>query len=291
MVSTLFCNLLFMKLFFTDDIVQFLSGNNRNPAEQYSSTSSSSEAMELSLRRPTQGDDDSMLVEMDSSPRTSQNPSPSSSDTDLAMYDDPNSMFDQDVPLMHNRALQSRSAVPQRHQHSSYHCGCGLQGFLYHWLALPIQKYRFVVLVVFIIVLGTSIGLDVQIQPSTKPPAFFKESTNLQQLLDLKYNMSSDSLNLNNVAPELIGKNIQSNFIDSPITPSTPTTKKGKESNGLKTPSSTPTPSPATAEQSGSHQKTNILGPKTPKVTPAPTKKPVTQRKKKSSSAIQPSLK
>ena len=246
--------------------------------------------MELSLiRRPTQGDDDSMLVQMDSSPHTSQNPSPSSSDTDLAMYDDPNSMFDQDVPLMHNRASQSRSTVPLQLQHSSYHSRCGLQGFLYHWLALPIQKYRFVVLVVFIIVLGTSIGLDSQIQSSTKPPAFFKESTNLQQLLALKYNMSSDSLNVNNVAPELIGKNIQSNFIDNPATPTTPTTKKGKESNSLKTPSSTPTPSPATAEQSGSHQEPNIQGP-TPKVT-ATTKKPVNQRKNVSSSPTQPSLK
>lgn len=246
--------------------------------------------VELSVRRPTQGDDDSMLVQLDSSPPTSQNPSPSSSDTDLVMYDDPNSMFDQEVPLMRNRATQSRSAVSQQRQHSSCHCRWGLQGFLYHWLGVPIQKYRFVVLVVFIIILGTSIGLDVQIQPSTKPPAFFKESTNLQQLLDLKYNMSSDSLNLQNVAPELIGNSIQSNFIDNPTTPATRTTKKVKESNGLKTPLSTSTPSPKTAEQSP-NQKTNILEPKTPKVTPTPTTKTTTQQKKKSSSPTRPSKK
>ena len=271
---------------FTDDIVQFLSGNDRNPAEQHSSTSSSSEMMELSIRRPMQDDDDSMLVQLDSSPPTSQNPSPSSSDTDLAMYDDPNSTFDQEVPLMRNRAQRSRSAVSQQPQHSGFHCRCGLQGFLYNWLAVPIQKYRFVVLVVFIIMLGTSIGLDVQIQPSTKPPAFFKESTNLQQLLDLKYNMSSDSLNLNNVAPELIGKNIQSNFVDSPATQTVSTTKKPEESNRLqtRTPTSTPTPSPVTAEQSGSNQKTNIQGPKTPKLTPAPAKQATTQQRRKSSS-------
>ena len=283
-----------MKLCFTDDIVQFLSGNDRNPAEQHSSTSSSSEMMELSIRRPTQGDDDSMLVQLDSNPPTSQNPSPSSSDTDLAMYDDPNSTFDQEIPLMRNRASQSRSAVSQQYQPSSCHCRCGLQGLLYYWLAVPIQKYRVVFLVLFIIKLGASIALNVQIQPSTKPPAFFKESTNLQQLLDLKYNMSSDSLNLNNVAPELIGKDIQTNFVDNPTTPTTPTTKRGRESNSLKTPTptSTPAPSPATAEQSGSHHKTNILGPKeTPKVTPAPTKKKTTQRKRKSSSPTRPSVK
>lgn len=272
-----------------DDIVQFLSGNDRNPAEQHSSTSSSSEVMELSARRTMQDDDDSMLVQLDRSPSTSQNPSPSSSDSDLAMYDDPNNTFDQQVPLMRSRGSQSRSAVSQQRQHSSCHIRCGLQGFLYHWLAVPIQKYRFVVLGVFIIMLGASIALDVQIQPSTKPPAFFKESTNLQQLLDLKYNMSSDSLNLDNVAPELIGKNIQSNFVDNPLTTKTPTTKKAKESNGLKTPMSTPTPSPATAEQSGSRQKTNILGPKTSKVTPAPTKKTTTLQRRKSSSPTRPS--
>ena len=277
-----------MKLYFTDDIVQFLSGNDRNPAEQHYSTSSTSEMMELSTRRPTQDDDDSMLVQLDRSPPTWQNPSPSSSDSDLAMYDDPNSTFDQEAPLMRTTGSQSRSAV----SHNSCHCRCGLQGFLYHWLAVPIQKYRFVVLVVFVIILGTSIVLDVQIQPSTKPPAFFRESTNLQQLLDLKYNMSSDSLNLKNVAPELVGKNIQSNFVDNPSTSTTPTTNNPEESNGLKTSrTSTTTPSPATAEQSGSNQKTNILGPKTSKVTPAPTKKTTTLQKRKSSSPTRPSAK
>ena len=114
-----------MKLYFTDDIVQFLSGNDRNPAEQHYSTSSTSEMMELSTRRPTQDDDDSMLVQLDRSPPTWQNPSPSSSDSDLAMYDDPNSTFDQEAPLMRTTGSQSRSAV----SHNSCHCRCGLQGF------------------------------------------------------------------------------------------------------------------------------------------------------------------
>ena len=117
-----------MKLYFTDDIVQFLSGNDRNPAEQHSSTSSSSEMMELSTRRPTQ-DDDSMLVQLDRSPPTSQNPSPSSSDSDLAMYDDPNNSFDQEVPLMRDRGSQSRSAVSQQRQHNSCHAEVDYRAF------------------------------------------------------------------------------------------------------------------------------------------------------------------
>lgn len=279
-------------LYFTDDIVQFLSGNDRNHAQHQPSTSSpssSSEVLELSTRQPVQDDDDSLLVQLDSSPPTSQNPSPSSSDTDLAMYDDPNSTFDQAVPLMRNRSSQPRAVASQQGQHNrGWHYRCGLQSFMYHWLGVPIQTYRFVVLAVFLIVLAGSIGLDVQIQPSTKPPAFFRESTNLQQLLNLKYNMSSDKLNLKNVAPELIGNSIQTNFVDGPGT--TPTTK-ATESNGLKTPTSVSTPSPKTAEQSGSDQKPNIQGQKTPKVTPPTTTKTTTQRKKKTTLATRPSKK
>ncbi|XP_078374519.1 protein dispatched homolog 3-like [Oculina patagonica] len=275
-----------------DDIVQFLSGNDRNHTQHQSSTSSSSEVLELSTRRPVQDDDDSLLVQLDSSPPTSQNPSPSSSDSDLAMYDDPNGTFDQGVPLMRNRSLHARPAVFQQGQHNKgCHLSCGLQSFMYHWLGVPIQKFRFVVLAVFLLVLVGSIALDVQIQPSTKPPAFFKESTNLQQLLDLKYNMSSDKLNLKNVAPELIGNSIQSNFIDGPTTHTTPTTK-AKESNGLKTSTSSSTPSPATAEQSGSHQKTNILQPgKTPKATPPTTTKTTTKKNKNTHFPTRPAKK
>ena len=267
-----------MKLYFTDDIVQFLSGNDGSHA-QLQSSSSSSEVIELSIRTPVQ-DDDSQLVQLDSSPPNSHSPSPSSSDTDLAMYDDPNSTFDlQAMPLMRNRASQPRPAVSQQGQHNrGRHCRCGLQAFLYHWLAVPIQKYRYAILGGFIIILGTTIGLDVQIRPSTKPPAFFKETTNLQQLLDLKYNMSSDKLNLNDMAWELVGSDIQANGIDTP----TPT-KKSKENNGLKTPASTPTQSPATAEQPGPHQKTNILQPKTSESKVTPATKTTTQQKKKTS--------
>lgn len=273
-------------LCFTGDIVEFLSGNDRNSVQHESSTSSSSEVMELSARQPVQDDDESLL-QLDRSPPRSQNPSPSSSDTDLVMFDDPNNTFDQEMPLMRDGSSQPRPAVSQRDRP---HSDCGLQSFIYHWIGVPIQKYRFVVLGVFLVILVGSIALDVQIRPSTKPPAFFKKSTNLQQLLDLKYNMSSDSLNLKNVAPELIGNDIQSNFIDTP-TPQTRPTTKATESNGMKTPTSSSTPSPKTAEQSGSHQKTNMLQPKTPKGTPPTTTKTTTQKNKKTSLPTRPSVK
>ena len=121
---------------------------------------------------------------------------------------------------MHRRSLQTRQGQPhQSHNNGCCRCRCGLQSILYHWLAVPIQKYRYGVLIIFILILGLSIGLDSQIRPSTKPPAFFKESTNLQQLIELKYNMSSEPLRTNDVAADqLVNEFQQSNNADKPIT-------------------------------------------------------------------------
>ena len=217
--------------------------------------------MELSSRAPVNpqddDDDDSMLLQLSNSPSNSQSPSPSTSDTDLAMFDDVNSTFAQQMtPLVPHTSTQHRTRSHREDEHSkACMCGGGLQAFLYHWLGVPIQKYPTAILVGFLLILGASIALDTQIQPSTKPPAFFKESTNLQQLLYLKYNMSSDKLNVNDLAYELAGASIkQSNNADNPTTE--PTTKP-KETNGLK--SSTPIPTRATAVKPGPRPKTSIL--------------------------------
>lgn len=214
--------------------------------------------MELSSRAPVDpqdDDDDSMLLQLSNSP-CSQSPSPSTSDTDLAMFDDVNSTFEQQMtPLVEHTSTQPRARNHREDQHSkACVCGGGLQAFLYHWLGVPIQKYPIVVLIGFLLILGASIALDTQIQPSTKPPAFFKESTNLQQLLYLKYNMSSDKLDVKGLAYELKGGSMkQSNNVDNPATE--PTTKP-KETNGAK--SSTPIPTRATAVAPGPQPKTNI---------------------------------
>jgi len=239
---------------FADDIVQFLSGNDRN-SNHNQSASTSLEEMELSSRTPIQDDDDSSLLQLNNSPPNSQSPSPSSSDSDLAMYDDPNSTFDlQMAPLMRRTTSQPRSRVTQQNQcDKGCICWGGLQGFLYHWLAVPIKEFPFIFLGMFLLILTGSIALDTQIRASTKPPAFFKEDTNLQQLLYLKYNMSSDSLNINNLAWDLIGSVKQTNNVDNPTTkPRTTHT----ESNGIK--SSTPAPSPVTADQTGGQPNGNV---------------------------------
>ncbi|XP_013412125.1 protein dispatched homolog 3 isoform X1 [Lingula anatina] len=76
--------------------------------------------------------------------------------------------------------------------------GCGLtvriQAILYHYVAVPVIHARFFVIGGFLIMLAVSIGLITQLTPATKPPQLFKENTNLQQLLDLKANLSADGI-------------------------------------------------------------------------------------------------
>lgn len=179
-------------------------------------------------------DDDDQLLLLDNS-------SPSLSDSDLGMFDDPNGTFDQQtMPLVHGH-----TSLEQRPSTQPHAGGGSFQSLLYHYLALPIKKYPLVVLVSFCIILGVSIILDTQIQASTKPPSFFKESTNLQQMWNLKYNMSGDSLNVNELSLDFMGDRIdQPNDADSPT--EKPTGKKGTETNVLKNTKKS-TPSPATA--------------------------------------------
>lgn len=260
---------------FADDIVQFLSGNDRSHAHSQS-LSTSSEVLELSSRMPVQDDDDDSLLQLNSSSPNSQSPSPSSSDSDLAMYDDPNSTFNQQLaPLVRHRASPPRPGDSNQRDQRNSACTCsgGLQGVLYKWLGVPIQKYPLVVVGCFVVILVSSIALDAQIRASTKPPAFFKESTNLQQLLSLRYNMSSDNLNVNDLAWDLVGNDIkQSNNADNPTTTTQPTTKP-KETNGAT--SSKPTP-----QQPGRRPKTNIQQHSVATKSTTTTTKPTTRAKK-----------
>ncbi|XP_032228558.1 protein dispatched homolog 3 [Nematostella vectensis] len=75
---------------------------------------------------------------------------------------------------------------------ASRNCMLRLQLGLYH-LARFVYRIRYVLLVIYLAILGSSAYLNTKITSSEKPPAFFKEGSNLQQLLDLKYNMSGDN--------------------------------------------------------------------------------------------------
>ncbi|XP_068700492.1 protein dispatched homolog 3-like [Montipora foliosa] len=230
-----------------DDIEQFLAGTYSNTRQN--ELSSSVEGFELLARTPLQNnddDDDALLILDDSS----QSPCLSSSDADLAMYDDPSGTFDhQTVPLVRHAFSEPRP-IPVAFSRS---CGSGLQEVLYHWLALPIKKCPYVVLGGFLIILGVSIGLDTQIQASSTPPSFFKEDSNLQQMWNLRYNMSSDSLNVHDLTGELIVERL-SNEIDTPTSTSKPRRRKPSKANGIRSTA----PSPVTAPQPGHDPKKNM---------------------------------
>ena len=254
---------------FTDDIIQFLSGNSSNHVSQMSQASPTQ--IELSTSISAEADSDSLLVQLDSSATNVRNPSPTSSDIDLALFNDPNNTFDV-MPLMHHRTTQQAPAVIGR-EPSDEGCsvGCGLQSFLYRWLGIPVQKHRYAVLIAFCCILMASVVLDSQIKPSTRPPAFYKKSSNLQQMLDLKNNMSINSLNTNDVKGFLLrtDNNIP-NGNDQ-------TTNSPTESNEFGTPTQASS-TPPTPQQPGPQPKTNkVVHPSvSEKVPTPPTKKNVT---------------
>ncbi|XP_060073732.1 protein dispatched homolog 3-like [Ylistrum balloti] len=69
-----------------------------------------------------------------------------------------------------------------------------LQGFMFHCIARPMTHIRWVVLVLSLVILGVSVGLMIQLTPATRPPQLFRADTNLQMLLDLKSNLSVDTI-------------------------------------------------------------------------------------------------
>jgi uncharacterized membrane protein YgdD (TMEM256/DUF423 family) len=76
--------------------------------------------------------------------------------------------------------------------------GCGLttklQGVIYHLVAKPVIRVRWVILGVYCAVLVVSIGLMTQLHPATKPPQLFRSDTNLQMLMDLAANFSDSGI-------------------------------------------------------------------------------------------------
>ncbi|XP_033097772.1 protein dispatched homolog 3-like isoform X2 [Anneissia japonica] len=70
----------------------------------------------------------------------------------------------------------------------------GLEVFLAQFVAEPVKRFRVWVIVGFLVILGVSMGLVLQIQPASQPPTFYSEDSNLQELMDLAYNLSSSNI-------------------------------------------------------------------------------------------------
>ncbi len=69
-----------------------------------------------------------------------------------------------------------------------------LQSILFNFVATPIIKGRWLVVVGYLVIFAISLGLVVHINPANRPPALYNEDTNLQQLLDLAYNFSGSDI-------------------------------------------------------------------------------------------------
>ncbi|CAH1774549.1 unnamed protein product, partial [Owenia fusiformis] len=99
-----------------------------------------------------------------------------------------------DMPLDLNWDLSIRTPLPSTSKKEGCNMIAKLQAAMYYYIATPVVKARWVIVGLYIVILGVSIGLMVQLKPATKPPQLFASSTNLQQLLDLAVNMSDKSI-------------------------------------------------------------------------------------------------
>ncbi|KAK3589530.1 hypothetical protein CHS0354_041654 [Potamilus streckersoni] len=124
-------------------------------------------------------DDDVAMLSLD-------NPVPVSANI---TYDDDPLELPNDIP---NDEDSSEAFVNYTTNREERFCNLGslMQAVLYHYLAVPVIKVRWIILGISLIILGVSISLVTQLHPSTKPPQFFRENTNIQRLLNLKANYS-----------------------------------------------------------------------------------------------------
>lgn len=62
--------------------------------------------------------------------------------------------------------------------------------FIQRFIAKPVIRFRYLVIVVFVVLFAVSIGLVTRLRTAEKPPQFFPSNSNLQQFIDLAYNTS-----------------------------------------------------------------------------------------------------
>lgn len=167
--------------------MQFLSGNKNCGRQQENipqlMSSNPTTSTEGSTTQAVFCDEELLQI-----PEGIQNPNTSDDEDLLQMPEEREST----IPFLQTQTMPLETA-DRESASEGLTCGSKIQELLYHFIALPILKGRYVVLGFFLIVLGVSLYLNTQIQTSQKPPQFFRKSTNLQQFLDLQYNTSEDS--------------------------------------------------------------------------------------------------
>nr|XP_033778748.1 protein dispatched homolog 3 isoform X1 [Geotrypetes seraphini] len=96
-----------------------------------------------------------------------------------------------DVPLV--------SVLPESFQQQQERSSRGLvitqlQQLLQHWVLWSTVKSRWIIVGLFVSILILSIFFACRLQPASRAPVLFKPDTNIQVLLDLKYNLSAEGI-------------------------------------------------------------------------------------------------
>ncbi|OXB64343.1 hypothetical protein ASZ78_009926 [Callipepla squamata] len=107
----------------------------------------------------------------------------------LSVEEEPVSLEMGDVPLV--------SVMPENlpvEKSNRGHLIAHLQELLEHWVLWSAVKSRWVIVGLFLLVLLLSIFFASRLRPASRAPVLFRPDTNIQVLLDLKYNLSAEGI-------------------------------------------------------------------------------------------------
>ncbi|XP_072887773.1 protein dispatched homolog 3 isoform X1 [Hemitrygon akajei] len=96
-----------------------------------------------------------------------------------------------DVPLV---SVAPELSPPKDGIHHPGQLITWIQDALYYCVARPAVKCKWIILGLYVITLVMSIGFTTQLRPASRAPLLFSPDTNIQVLLDLKYNLSAEGI-------------------------------------------------------------------------------------------------
>uniref|UniRef100_A0A8C3XNW4 Dispatched RND transporter family member 3 n=1 Tax=Chelydra serpentina TaxID=8475 RepID=A0A8C3XNW4_CHESE len=109
----------------------------------------------------------------------------------LSVEEEPVALEMGDVPLA--SALPENLPLPAEKVRKG-HLIAHLQELLQHWVLWSAGKSRWVIVGLFVMVLILSIFFASRLRPASRAPLLFRPDTNIQVLLDLKYNLSAEGI-------------------------------------------------------------------------------------------------
>ena len=79
-----------------------------------------------------------------------------------------------------------------------------LTALMNNFIAKPVLKYRYIVLIIYITITGLSIAAISHLKTASGRPQLFPSNTNLQKLLDLQFNLSSSYIDCSSCSGDLL---------------------------------------------------------------------------------------